>query len=201
DPCPDEQDYRCWRILRRIGAVGLLWNRGSSAFLGIELTNEQRQEAFARLEEQGRIRPVQVEGIRGPLFMLDEDRPLMEKVLAGTVDTKPRLEFLAPLDPMLWDRKLVEAVWGYQYSWEIYTPAAKRRFGYYVLPMLYGEDLVGRIEAAADRKNQVLLVKNIWFEEGVRRTKRLDHAIEMSIKRLARFNDCKEIQYKEKETI
>ena len=102
---------------------------------------------------------------------------------------------------MLWDRKLVEAVWGYQYSWEIYTPAAKRRFGYYVLPMLYGEDLVGRVEAATDRKNQVLLVKNIWFEEGVRRTKRLEHAIEMSIKRLARFNDCKEIQYKEKETI
>ena len=201
DPCPDERDFRCWRILRRIGAVGLLWNRGSSAWLGIELTNEQRQEAFALLEEQGRIRPVQVEGIRGPLFMLAEDRPLMEAVLAGTIDTKPRLEFLAPLDPMLWDRKLVEAVWGYQYSWEIYTPAAKRRFGYYVLPMLYGEDLVGRVEAAADRKNQVLLVKNIWFEEGVRRTKRLEHAIEMSIKRLARFNDCKEIQYKEKETI
>ncbi len=201
DPCPDEQDYRCWRILRRIGAVGLLWNRGSSAFLGIELTNEQRQEAFARLEEQGRIRSVQVEGIRGPLFMLDEDLPLMEAVLTGTVDTKPRLEFLAPLDPMLWDRKLVEAVWGYQYSWEIYTPAAKRRFGYYVLPMLYGENLIGRIEAAADRKNQMLLVKNIWFEEGVRRTKRLEHAIEMSIKRLARFNDCKEIQYKEKKTI
>ena len=193
NPCPDEQSFLQWRILRRIGAVGLLWDRGSSAWLGIRMTTEQRREAFALLQAQGRIQAVQVEGIRGPMYLLAEDMPLLEEVLSSTVDTQPRMEFLAPLDPMLWDRKLVETLWGFQYSWEIYTPAAKRKYGYYVLPMLYGQNFVGRIEAMADRKDDTLVVKNIWLEPGVRRTKRLEHAMEMSIKRLARFNGCKDI--------
>ena len=193
NPCPDEQSFLQWRMLRRIGAVGLLWDRGSSAWLGIRMTTEQRREAFALLQAQGRIQAVQVEGIRGPMYLLAEDMPLLEEVLSSTVDTQPRMEFLAPLDPMLWDRKLVETLWGFQYSWEIYTPAAKRKYGYYVLPMLYGQNFVGRIEAMADRKDDTLVVKNIWLEPGVRRTKRLEHAMEMSIKRLARFNGCKDI--------
>ena len=65
--------------------------------------------------------------------------PLLEAVRENNADEKPRLEFLAPLDPMLWDRKLIEAVWDYSYSWEIYTPAAKRKSGYYDLRKLYPE--------------------------------------------------------------
>ena len=134
-----------------------------------------------------------MEGIRFPLYFLTEDLPLVEAVLSDAVDLHRRLEFLAPLDPMLWDRKLVEAIWDYRYSWEIYTPADKRKFGYYVLPMLYGEKLAGRIEAAADRKTQTLVVKNIWYESGVRQTKKLDAAVDAAIGRLAKFNDCSQI--------
>ncbi len=94
---------------------------------------------------------------------------------------------------MLWDRKLVEAIWDYHYSWEIYTPAEKRKFGYYVLPMLYGEKLAGRIEAAADRKAETLVIKNIWYEPGIRQTKKLNKAMDSAIGRLAKFNDCSRI--------
>ena len=125
NPCPDEMSFIQWRIRRRIGAVGLLWNRRSDAFLGIEMTADQRDEAFEKLESDDVIRKTAVEGIRFPLYFLTEDLPLAEAVLADAVDRKPRLEFLAPLDPMLWDRKLIEAVWDYRYSWEIYTPAQK----------------------------------------------------------------------------
>lgn len=192
-PCPDEEDFRRFRILRRIGAVGMLWNRPSGAWLGIEMTTAQRIEAFRELESAGKILPVHVEGISAPLYILAQDASLLEAVLAGGIDRKARLEFLAPLDPMLWDRKLIEAVWDYRYSWEIYTPAEKRKFGYYVLPMLYGENLIGRIEAAADRKTNTLLVKNIWFEPGIRQTKKLSAAIDGAVKRLARFNGCAQI--------
>jgi hypothetical protein len=122
--------------------------------------------------------------------MLSEDQPLLEAVVREEIDSRARLEFLAPLDPMLWDRKLIEAIWAYQYSWEIYTPAAKRRYGYYVLPIVYGHQLIGRIEAAADRKNRVLAVKNIWMEPGVRKTKKLSQALDRAISRLAGFNEC-----------
>ncbi len=194
NPCPDEEDFRRFRILRRIGAVGMLWNRPSGAWLGIEMTTVQRIEAFRELESAGKILPVHVEGISAPLYILAQAAPLLAAVLADGTDRKARLEFLAPLDPMLWDRKLIEAVWDYHYSWEIYTPAEKRKFGYYVLPMLYGENLIGRIEAAADRKTNTLLVKNIWFEPGVRQTKKLSAAIDGAVKRLARFNGCAQIE-------
>ena len=190
DPCPDESARLDWRVLRRIGAVGLLWNRRSDAWLGISMAAEERDAAFARLEKAGRITPVRVEGLRFPLYVLNTDLPLLESVRSGQADCKARLEFLAPLDPMLWDRKLIEALFGFQYSWEIYTPASKRKYGYYVLPVLYGDRLVGRIEPKADRKANSLTVQNIWFEPGVRQTKTLSGMIDKAVCRLARFNGC-----------
>ena len=190
DPCPDESSWLCWRVLRRIGAVGLLWNRRSDAWLGISMTAEQREAAFDRLEKEGRILPVRVDGLRFPRYFPDGDLPLMESVLSGQAGLRPRLEFLAPLDPMMWDRKLIEAVFGYQYSWEIYTPVPKRKYGYYVLPLLYGDRLVGRIEPKADRKTKTLTVQNLWFEPGVRPTKKLSGQIDRAVQRLAKFNGC-----------
>ena len=190
NPFPDEESLTDWRVRRRIGAVGMLWNRNSTAWLGISMTTEQRDAAFAHLEKNGSITAVQVEGIRFPMYLLSEDLPLLESVTAGQADTKARLEFLAPLDPMLWDRKLIEAFWGYQYSWEIYTPAVKRKYGYYVLPIVYGDRFIGRIEPKADRKTNTLTVQNVWLEPGVRKTKQLSGRIDKAAQRLARLNDC-----------
>ena len=190
NPFPDEASLTDWRIRRRVGAVGLLWNRNSTAWLGISMTTEQRNAAFTRLEKSGSIVPLQVEGIRFPLYLLSEDLPLLESVIDGQADTKARLEFLAPLDPMLWDRKLIEAVWGYQYSWEIYTPAVKRKYGYYILPIVYGDRFIGRIEPKADRKTNTFTVQNVWLEPGVRKTKLLSGKIDKTVQRLAKLNDC-----------
>ena len=193
NPCTDEMSFLQWRIRRRIGAVGLLWNRRSDAFLGIEMTADQRNAAFEKLEADGAIQRAAVEGIRSPMYFLTEDLHLAEAVLSDDIDQSRRLEFLAPLDPMLWDRKLIEAIWDYHYSWEIYTPAEKRKFGYYVMPMVYGENMVGRIEAAADRKSETLTINNIWYEAGVSQTKRLNAAVDAAVRRLAKFNGCRRI--------
>ncbi len=189
-PCPDEASLLDWRIRRRIGAVGLLWNRRSDAWLGIDMNTEDREASFDRLLQEGRLLPVQAENIRFPLYMLREDLPLMESVRAGELQPRARLEFLAPLDPMLWDRRLIEALWGFQYSWEIYTPVSKRKYGYYVLPILFGDRFIGRIEPRADRRSNVLSVQNIWFEAGIRKTKKLSGQIDSALQRLAKFNDC-----------
>ena len=199
DPCPDENDYLDWRVLRRIGAVGLLWNKRSDAYLGIRMDTEQRNEAFQRLENGRMITPVQVEGVSAPLYLPAKDQGVLDAVLAEQIDLTSRMEFLAPLDPMLWDRKLIETLFGFQYSWEIYTPPAKRKYGYYVLPILHGQEFVGRIEMAADKKAGTLIVKNVWFEPGVRQTKRLLSALDKTILRFARFNDCDRIARQEKE--
>ena len=190
NPCADRDSFTDWRILRRIGAVGMLWNRRSDAWLGIEMTAQQREESFERLERSGNITGIEVDGIRFPFYVLSADMPMMKAVMNGQADTKQRLEFLAPLDPMLWDRKLIEALWGFRYSWEIYTPAAKRQYGYYVLPIIYGDRFIGRIEPRADRKAGTLTVNGIWLEPGVIQTKKLIGRIDSAVRRLARFNGC-----------
>lgn len=192
DPLPDDFNHLCWRVLRRIGAVGLLWNRRSDAFLGISLSPDQRNDAFTALEQAGRIQSIAVEGLRFPLYLRAEDAPLLTMAQADQ-PLFARCEFLAPLDPLLWDRKLIEALFNFRYSWEIYTPADKRKYGYYTLPILYGDRFVGRIEPVARYKAQALEIKNIWYEPGVRQTKKLDAALGRTIKRFARFNECKEI--------
>lgn len=195
DPYPDELEHIKWRVLRRIGAVGLLWNRPSDAWLSIrDLTAETRCKAFAQLEAEGKIIPVQVEGIRGPLYLRAEAEEYLERALSEQKE-KARCEVIAPLDPMMWDRKLIREVFGFDYTWEIYTPASKRKFGYYVLPLVYGERFSGRVEAIADKKQDALIVKHVWLEDGVKRTKLLDAAVERCMKRLMRLNHCRTLVF------
>ncbi|MBP5727166.1 MAG: YcaQ family DNA glycosylase [Clostridia bacterium] len=193
-PCEDDEALLRWRVLRRIGAVGLLWNKNSAAFLGIDMDAEKRRLAFSGLESAGKILPVRVEGIRTTFYYSSEDEPLMQTVILGVSDQKPRMEFLAPLDPLLWDKRLVSDLWGFHYTWEIYTPADKRKYGYYTLPILWGTDFIGRIEAVADRKTGTLLVRNVWFEDGVRRTKKLRDALFRTIHRFSKFNACSTVE-------
>ena len=192
NPCRDADGFAAWRTLRRIGAVGLLWDRNSPAYLAIDMNAEKRRQILAGLAEAGRILPAAVEGLRTPFFYRSEDEALMRAVLAGQVDLRPRMSFIAPLDPLLWDKALILALWDFRYSWEIYTPAAKRRYGYYTLPILFGDAFVGRVEAAADRREGLLRVRGLWLEAGVRRTKKLSSALDRALRGFARFNDCRE---------
>ena len=191
NPCRNEDDFLSWRVLRRIGAVGLLWDRNSAAYLGIPLNAGGRKAILSRLEQEGSIRSVTVEGIKSPFYYLAEDDALMRHILNGDADLKPRMSFIAPLDPLMWDKSLILSLWDFQYAWEIYTPASKRKYGYYTLPILFGDRFVGRIEAAADRKEQILRVKGLWWEPGIRQTKKLDTELERTLTRFCRFNDCK----------
>ena len=190
NPCGDEGSFLAWRVLRRIGAVGLLWDKNSPAFLGIELNAASRKAILARLAGEGKICPVLVDGLKPVFYYPAEDEPLMTEILDGTADLKPRMSFIAPLDPLMWDKAMILALWDFQYAWEIYTPASKRRYGYYTLPILSGERFAGRIEAVADRREHVLRVKGLWWEPGIRHTKKLDAELEKTLDRFCRFNDC-----------
>ena len=193
NPCRDEDSFLSWRAARRIGAVGLLWDKNSAAFLGIPFNASTRKAVLTRLADKGIICPVMVEGSKTLFYYLAEDDPLMQNIIDGNADLKPRMSFIAPLDPLMWDKSLILSLWDYRYAWEIYTPASKRKYGYYTLPILFGDRFVGRIETVADRKEQILRVKGLWWEPGIRQTKKLHTELERTLNRFCRFNECKHI--------
>ncbi|HHT07344.1 MAG TPA: hypothetical protein GX006_02445 [Clostridiales bacterium] len=152
-----------WYTLRRVKATGLIRAGSSEAWLGYWIYyTDWRNPAIKRLLDQGLITQVAIDGIKGHFVVPTEALPQLEQVKP----TRDMVRFLAPLDNFMWDRKLIEQLFDFYYRWEVYVPKAKRRWGYYVLPILHKSRLIGRIEPVrrADNKLEVL---NIWWEEGV----------------------------------
>lgn len=193
DPFASDEEYYGWRVERRIRALGLCWNRPSDAWLGIEkMKAPERQAAFALLLKQDRIIPVTVEGLDQPLFTVPEALPWLEMVMRKEPYRK-RMEFLGPLDNALWDRRLIEALFDFQYKWEIYTPKAQRKYDSYVLPVLWGERFFGRIALETKLAEGKLVVKHFWRESRVRDSLTLRRTLNRTLERFARFHGCTDI--------
>ena len=186
-PFQNERERQAWQVMRRIGAVGMLWNAPSDAWLGVDgLTAPARDEVFAALAGNGWITPVQAEGIGRPLFVRTQDVPLL-RACADPLAVQRRAVLLPPLDGMLWDRRLIAELFGFSYKWEVYTPQEQRRYGYYVLPVIWDEGFAGRIEPVADREHGVLAVRRFWPEAHLRMTNRFLWDLEDALDELRRF--------------
>ncbi len=129
------------------------------------------------------VQPVQITD--GPLLhCLKSDTPIFEEIQSPTPRTSkldppsPTL-LIAPLDPLIYDRRVTEQVWGFNYTWEVYTPAAKRVRGYYALPVLSQDQLVGHVDPKADRKQGKLNVISRKVKRG--------HTTAPAVKALASF--------------
>jgi uncharacterized protein YcaQ len=120
------------------------------------------EKAIERLVDEGRLGRAEIDGIPGERFVHVD--------ALAALDKRPprRTTFLSPFDPLIRNRERTEALWDFRYRIEIYVPEAKREYGYFVLPILHGDDLVGRIDPVFDRKAGVLRVKNVWWEPGKR---------------------------------
>jgi uncharacterized protein YcaQ len=113
-----------------------------------------------------------------PCYCLREDAPALAAAKGASTAAGPPL-LLAPLDPLIYDRRLTAALWGFEYTWEVYTPAARRVRGYYALPVLSGERLAGHVEPRADRERRRLLLVSRKIPRGV--------AVQKAVQELARF--------------
>jgi len=154
-----------WHIYRRIRALGMLWNKASDAWLGLRIKAAGRAAVFVDLLKSDKIVEISVDGIKEPLYVAVEDMETLEAAMRMD-EYEPRTEFIAPLDSFMWDRKLIAALFNFEYKWEIYTPQVKRQYGPYTLPILRGESLVGRIDMA--RKDGAMVINNIWMQDGER---------------------------------
>ncbi|MEX2081260.1 MAG: crosslink repair DNA glycosylase YcaQ family protein, partial [Dehalococcoidia bacterium] len=150
--------------LRRLGPLSPLLDRKVPA-------DEERAIEHA-LVAAGEIVAVEVEGMRGRNFIMGEDVETVAELEDGLVPEAWRpesggpgneLSLLSPLDPIL-DRARLKALFDFDYVWEIYKPAEQVRFGRYVMPILWGDRLVGRVDPKTDRKAGALVVNGLWLE-------------------------------------
>jgi hypothetical protein len=155
------------RLLSRYRGVGLMGAGAASELTHGSGTAAERAGILAGLVADGTLLPVEVEGVRGTRYVLAEERSILDATAKPPRARRPRaVTFIAPLDPLLWDRRLLRAVFEFDYIWEVYVPEAKRLHGYYVLPILFGDRLVGRIEPRFDRRRAALEIVGIAFEPG-----------------------------------
>jgi len=197
DPHPDQEAYEDWHVLRRIGSLGLSPSNGAPEYwwgiMGVKGV-EARAKVLARLAERGEAAAVAVEGVpKRTFFVRAVDVPTLEA--AEEADAGPsEASFLAPLDNVTWDRELLRQVFGFDYCWEIYKPKEKRTYGYYVLPVLYGERFVARTEPAFDKKARVLSINGWWWEPGVRPDEAMTGALRAAVLEFAAYLGAAEVR-------
>jgi uncharacterized protein len=156
------------RLLSRYRAHGLLGaGGGGGTFDRIAPPNPMpgwpgRNELRKELIELGALVPVDVEGVRGKRFVLGEEAELLQAPPAPA----PCVAFIAPFDSLLWDNAIVGSLFDFDYVWEGFFPPAKRRWGWYVLPICFGDRFVGRIEPRIDRDRARVEVLGAWWEDG-----------------------------------
>jgi uncharacterized protein YcaQ len=114
------------------------------------------------LVADGAIVPLTVEGVPGKRFVLREEVALLE----APPEPPPSVAFLPPFDPLVWDRRLLGALFEFEYVWELFFPPEKRRFGWYTLPILFRDRFVGRIEPRIDRADGRVEIVGLWWEDG-----------------------------------
>jgi uncharacterized protein len=182
---PDEEetiDWCCATALDRLGFA----THGELAGFWAHITPAEAQAWCARELAAGRVQRINVTGADGSLrpayaTIGVEDDPALH------VPPSPRLRVLSPFDPVLRDRKRAERLFGFSYRIEVFVPAAQRKFGYYVFPILQGDRLVGRVDMKAFRDEDVLRVRALWPEAGVRWGVGRQQAFEAELQRLSRL--------------
>jgi len=158
-----------------------------------------RREAVLRCVRAGAVVPLAIDGVRRQYFIGADDfetlRRLERTARSETVSgPEDRTCFLAPLDNLLWRRNRIADLFQFGYTWEVYLPLPKRRYGHYAMPILSGDRLIGRIDPQLDRARRRLVIRLLQLEPNVRATGRLRTALRSALESFARFHGVTDLR-------
>jgi uncharacterized protein YcaQ len=140
--------------------AGVQW----AGIIGVK--SPRRRKILDDLINEGEIVRAEIEGIPGEIFYLSKKQVAFYQKSLPDQSAK-RAALIAPLDNLLWDRKNLERVFDFKYTWEVYKPKKQREYGYYVLPVLFGERFIGRMDPSFNKKTGSFTINDWWWERGV----------------------------------
>jgi len=167
---PEETEHVDWACREALRRLGVATSGELAAFFGA-IAPAQASVWCRHAVRQGDAVEVLVESIDGAKPRKAIARPDWEQRLRRAAQPPDRIRLLAPFDPLIRDRKRLERLFGFDYRFEAFVPAARRQYGYYVLPVLEGERLVGRLDPRHDRERGELVLEQVWWEAGIKPTR------------------------------
>ncbi|OEZ55856.1 winged helix-turn-helix domain-containing protein [Duganella sp. HH105] len=186
---PPMDDTRRMLVLKAVKAMGCARAGWISDYFRTKPPRLDPEE----LVEQGALLRAWVDDWDDPVYVHPDHAALLAAAAAGTL--APTLTtILSPFDPVVWDRRRALELFGFDYRLECYTPADKRRYGYFTLPILRRGALVGRVDAKAHRRAGVFELKSLVLEPGARISERFVRDIAGALQRLANWHECPDIQ-------
>lgn len=172
-------------VLKSVKALGL----AKASWIGDYFRTKAPRLDPETLVAQGALLRARVEGWDEPVYLHPEHLALAERAAAGALASSVTT-ILSPFDPVVWDRRRALELFGFDYRLECYTPAEKRRYGYFTLPILRRGALVGRVDAKAHRADGVFELKSLALEPGVRLSARFAADVAGALRRLANWHGC-----------
>lgn len=171
-------------VLNTIQALGVTKAEWIADYFRLSKTDTKA--ALKRLAQQGRLMTVEVEGWNVPAYIHPANRKNVEAAAKGEIP-RSKTTFLSPFDPLVWDRARTLDLFGFDYKIEVYTPAPKRKYGYFTLPILYNNALIGRLDPKAHRKEGIFEVKALHLEPGVDVDDAMVAEVKAALQACARF--------------
>jgi uncharacterized protein YcaQ len=172
-------------ILDTVRALGIVPARWIADYYRLKPQVSDRE--LASLVASGQLLAVAVRGWSVPAYVHADHAPALAKARAGRLRAT-HTALLSPFDPLVWDRQRAQGMFDFDYALECYTPAPKRRYGYFVLPILHRGALTGRLDAKAHRADGVFEVKALFLEEGVVPGERLVTELARALQDLAHWH-------------
>lgn len=185
---PHTIDWACDAALDRLGFA----THGELADFWALVSRDEARDWCARALADGRVVEAELEAADGVRRMTLVRPQTLEEVPA---EPQGRVRILSPFDPALRDRKRAERLFGFHYRIEIYVPAPKRQYGYYVFPVLEGDRLIGRIDIKADRPSGAIDITAFWPEPGVVMGKGRLQRLDSGLERVAQFTGCHDLRF------
>ena len=187
-------DYQRWTIERGLRHIGI-----AAIDQIADYYRQPKRRAAAIIDEmqrQGNVEPVKVRGWKEPAWIHRDDMPLLDEIKAGQHAPQMTL-FLSPFDNLFWHRGRDKMLWDFHYRIEVYTPKPKRVYGYYVMPILHGGELVGRIDPKLERKDKRLIFHALHLEDKTQVTPSLTQGLIDAIREFMAFHQCETFELRQ----